>query len=134
MAELSVGEELPAFLRRRTPDADRARSGKRRGWYARNRDRYPADWDLIAEQVKFAAGWCCQACDAPHGPPPHVLTVDHVVDHDPANVELDNLAALCQRCHLRRQGMSPAPRTKEEAIRRLRRRHEGELLQGALPI
>ena len=127
---VSKAEELPAFFLRTVTPADRAR----RGWFTRNRHLYPLDWDLIAEQVKSAAGWCCQACDAPHGPPPHILTVDHVVDHDPANVDIDNLAALCQRCHLRRQGMSPPPRTKEEAIRRLRRRHEGELMQGALPL
>ncbi len=107
---------------------------KRGGWYARNRDRYPDDWPEIAEQIKLAAGQCCVACDAPHGPPPHVLTVDHIVDHDPANVDADNLAALCQRCHLRRQGQRPKAATKEEAIRRLRRRHEEELTQKALPI
>lgn len=29
-----------------------------------------------------------------------VLTVAHLHDHNPANVDDDNLAALCQRCHL----------------------------------
>ena len=121
---------LPDFLRRRVSDADR----KRGGWFSRNRHRYPADWDDIAQAVKSAAGWCCEACGNPHGPPPYVLTVDHVVDHDPANVTPENLAALCQRCHLRRQGMKPAPQTKADALRRLRRRYEGEQTQQALEI
>jgi 5-methylcytosine-specific restriction endonuclease McrA len=61
-----------------------------------------------------------------------VLTVDHVVDHDPMNVKDGNLAALCRRCHLRRQGMRPAPTTKREALRRLRRRYEEEQSQAVL--
>lgn len=104
------------------------------GWFARNRHRYPADWDAIARRVKDAAGWRCQGCDAPHGPPPHMLTVDHVVDHDPANVSADNLAALCQRCHLRRQGMRPRPVTKAEALDRLRRRVEAERQQMSMDL
>jgi 5-methylcytosine-specific restriction endonuclease McrA len=98
-------------------------------WFDRNRHRYPDDWHSIATHVKEAAGWCCEACGAPHGASPHVLTTDHVVDHDPANVSDDNLAALCQRCHLRRQGMRPAPATKAEAIDRLRARAEAERSQ-----
>ncbi len=30
-----------------------------------------------------------------------ILTIAHVNDPDPSNCDLDNLAALCQRCHLR---------------------------------
>lgn len=88
------------------------------GWFARNRDRYPADWDDIATAAKDAAGWCCQACGAPHGPPPHVLTVDHL-HHDPKNRDAE-LLVCCQRCHLARQGMRPMPQSRDEAIRRLR--------------
>lgn len=102
-------------------------------WFDRNKHRYPANWPEIATAVKEAAGWRCEACGNPHGPPPYVLTVDHCVDHDPANVARENLAALCQRCHLRRQGMRPLPTTKEEAIRRLRHRYEHEQGQMHLP-
>ena len=105
-----------------------------RGWYARNRHLYPPDWDAIAWEVKTAAGWRCEACDNPHGPPPYILTVDHVVDHNPANVARDNLAALCQRCHMRRANMIPAPQTKAEALRRLSRRYAEEQQQGRLEI
>ena len=104
------------------------------GWFARNRHRYPPDWKGIADRIKTEAGWRCVACDAPHGPSPHILTVDHIVDHDPANVSDENLAALCQRCHLRRQGMKPKPQTKAEAIERLRRRAEEERTQQRLDL
>ena len=103
---------------------------KQAGWYARNRHRYPPDWDKIAKAVKDDAGWRCEACDNPHGPPPYILTVDHL-NHDPENKKAV-LLALCQRCHLRRQGMRPAPQSKQEALRRLRRRYEEEQMQGAL--
>jgi 5-methylcytosine-specific restriction endonuclease McrA len=98
-------------------------------WWDRNKHRYPGDWTVIANRVKDAAGWRCEACGNPHGPSPYVLTVDHVVDHDPQNVADENLAALCQRCHLRRQGMRPKPRTKAEAIERLKARYESEQSQ-----
>ena len=101
-------------------------------WFDRNKHRYPPDWPAIAKRVKDAAGWTCEACGNPHGPSPYILTVDHVVDHDPSNVAPENLAALCQRCHLRRHGMRPKPQTKQEAIERLRRRYEYE--QGQLTM
>jgi 5-methylcytosine-specific restriction endonuclease McrA len=103
-------------------------------WFDRNRHLYPANWKEIATGIKDAAGWCCEACGNPHGKSPYVLTVDHIIDHDPANVEPDNLAALCQRCHLRRQGMRPRPQTKAEALERLRRRYEAEQAQGRLEL
>lgn len=97
------------------------------GWFDRNRGLYPDNWEELAGAIKAAAGWQCEACDHPHDPASgHTLTVDHVVDHNPANVALENLVALCQVCHLRRQGMVPRPRTKEEALRRLRHRSEME--------
>jgi hypothetical protein len=38
----------------------------------------------------------------PHGPVPNVLTVHHL-DEVKSNLQSWNLAALCQRCHLRIQ-------------------------------
>ena len=49
-------------------------------------------------------GWQCIRCKHPHDVKGgYVLTVHHL-DMDPANCEAWNLAALCQRCHLRIQG------------------------------
>jgi hypothetical protein len=90
----------------------------KRGWFDRNKHLYPDNWSEIAKHIKDSAGWCCSACDAPHGPSPHILTVHHL-DHNPANCEYDNLLALCQRCHLR---LGPGIFSKTEAIVRLQRR------------
>lgn len=116
---LEVADE--AALRR-----SRSYSGR---WMQKNRHRYPTNWKQIASGVKDRAGWKCEACGNPHGRPPYVLTVDHCVDHNPANCADWNLVALCQRCHLRRHGMKPKPLTKVEAIERLRARYEAEQSQ-----
>lgn len=68
-----------------------------------SKSRYPADWPAIAKRIKDAAGWQCVRCHHPHDVASrHVLTVHHL-DGDPANCADWNLAALCQRCHLRVQ-------------------------------
>ena len=72
---------------------------------AENRARYPANWKAISLARRQAAGWRCEWCPAEHGQPHPVtgstvvLTVAHL-DHQPENVDPDNLRALCQRCHL----------------------------------
>jgi len=71
-----------------------------------NRDRYPPEWPLISLWIRVCAGWRCEWCAARQGEPhPEtgsrvVLTVAHLHDPSPENVEPRNLAALCQRCHL----------------------------------
>lgn len=84
-----------------------------------NRDRYPKDWKFISQAIRFdrakgrceCTGWCGAT---PHGEgrceavnnQPHPLTGSNVIltvahlDHTPENCEPENLAALCQRCHL----------------------------------
>ncbi len=65
---------------------------------------YPPNWVGIAEQVKDAAQWRCERCGHPHDPKAgYTLTVHHV-DMDPGNISEENLAPLCQRCHLYVQG------------------------------
>lgn len=67
-------------------------------------DDYPADWPEIAARIKDTAGRCCERCKHPHDVASgHVLTVHHLDGHK-ANCADWNLAALCQRCHLRIQG------------------------------
>jgi len=67
---------------------------------------YPPDWYARARQVKDAAGWRCTACGHVHDPDHgYTLTVHHR-DGDPGHNDLDNLVALCQRCHLAAHGRS----------------------------
>lgn len=83
------------------------------------RRRYPADWATISYRIRAVraagrcecTGWCgatphddgrCWATnDNPHPLTGSkvVLTVAHL-DHTPENCDPENLAALCQRCHL----------------------------------
>jgi 5-methylcytosine-specific restriction endonuclease McrA len=73
---------------------------------AKNKHRYPKDWPAISLARREAAGWRCEWCGAANAEPHPitgsrvVLTVAHVRDPAPENVAPDNLAALCQRCHL----------------------------------
>lgn len=70
------------------------------------RDYHPK-WSLISRLIRFRrAGNRCEWCGAEnYEPHPDtgsrvVLTVAHI-DRDKSNNRFDNLAALCQRCHLR---------------------------------
>lgn len=64
---------------------------------------YPDNWKEIACQVKEEAGWKCERCHHPNDPQAgYILTVHHL-DHNPENNIRTNLAALCQRCHLKFQ-------------------------------
>ena len=67
-------------------------------------NNYPANWKHIATRIKAAHGWKCERCGhANDFASSHVLTVHHL-DGDKANCADWNLAALCQRCHLKIQG------------------------------
>jgi len=61
---------------------------------------YPPNWPELATAVKEAAGWRCERCQHIHEPATgHTLTVAHL---DPEHGDQRwNLAALCQRCHLK---------------------------------
>ncbi|MFD9465593.1 hypothetical protein [Streptomyces sp. NPDC060027] len=81
------------------------------------RARYPRDWPQISRRIRFdRAGGRCECdgrcgrrhvsrCTAVHGEPHPatgsrvVLTVAHL-DDVPENCADDNLAAMCQACHL----------------------------------
>jgi len=84
----------------------------------RQESLYPPNWKFIAWKVKDRGGWKCEGCGRIHGPCPGILTVHHI-DFNPQNIEDDNLIALCQRCHLKVQGMMVQPRTRLEVIQRL---------------
>jgi hypothetical protein len=66
---------------------------------------YPPDWPAIAEGIKRAAGYRCEACGHPHEPATgYTLTVHHL-DGNKSNCHWTNLVAMCQRCHLHWQGI-----------------------------
>lgn len=68
------------------------------------RGEYPENWEEIAKAVKDKNNWRCERCGRGHNPQNgYCLTVHHL-DLDKSNCEEWNLAALCQRCHLRIQG------------------------------
>lgn len=72
-----------------------------------NKGRYPKDWPEISARIRFdRAEGLCEFCEEAWHGEPHpitgsivVLTVAHL-DHQPENSDDDNLAAMCQRCHL----------------------------------
>lgn len=91
-------------------------------WFRKHRHEYPDDWDQIATRIKAAADWRCAACGRASGPG-HILTVHHI-NGIPGDVRDENLASLCQVCHLRAHGLRPKPQTKQETIARLAARFE----------
>lgn len=104
--------------------------------------RYPPDWKAISLHIRAErAGWQCEWCGARHGQPHPdtgsivILTVAHLGTpypdgtpgdkHDKLDVRDENLAALCQRCHLnydRDEHMANAA-----ATRRRKRQEAGQL-------
>ena len=65
---------------------------------------YPTDWPEISRRIRTGAGDKCERCKHPNDlASGHLLTVHHL-DGDKANCAEWNLAALCQRCHLKIQG------------------------------
>ena len=64
------------------------------------RHLYPANWDEIAIRLKDATDWRCERCNVRHNPKwNRTLTVHHL-DGKPQNCAPENLAVLCQACHL----------------------------------
>lgn len=68
------------------------------------KSEYPKNWKEIATAIKEKAGWKCERCRVPDSGKPdgNCLTVHHLVP-DKSLCEDWNLAALCQRCHLKLQ-------------------------------
>lgn len=93
--------------------------------------RYPSNWKAISLHIREREGWRCKWCGAENSQPnPRtgskvVLTVAHLGTahadgtpgdkHDKMDVRDENLAALCQACHLRfdiKEHMQNAARTR----------------------
>jgi 5-methylcytosine-specific restriction endonuclease McrA len=71
-----------------------------------DRKNYHPDWESIADSVVRKANHRCELCTAKAGGLHWltrslvVLTVHHI-DGNQRNNHVENLIALCQRCHLR---------------------------------
>ena len=106
--------------------------------------RYPESWKAISWHIRNdRAEWACEWCGAVHGE--HhpitgsivILTVAHLgtpltpggpptSKHDKMDVREENLAALCQRCHLRYDRDEHA--ANAAATRHRKRREAGQLV------
>ena len=74
-----------------------------------NKARYPKNWKEIRQQILARAGNRCEICGVENHSEyvrkkdgkvcRHVLTIAHVYDDSPENVDPDNLKALCCFCH-----------------------------------
>ena len=79
--------------------------------------RYPSNWKKVSRTIRRIAGYQCESCGLANGVPlPSsrkgnvVLTVAHLGTpfpngtpgdkHDKHDIRRENLAALCQKCHL----------------------------------
>ena len=86
------------------------------------RQRYPKDWALRSRFVRFyRARNRCEWCGVHNHTLREdtgavvVLTASHVYDKRPEVCGLLNLAALCQRCHLRHDAKDRAQSRRERA-------------------
>lgn len=101
-----------------------------------NRHRYPSDWKAISLRIRKAANWQCEWCGAANGQPNPitgstvVLTVAHL-NHQPEDNRDDNLAALCQRCHLNYDRHIHIHNRQQNSARRERER---QIAAGQLPL
>lgn len=98
-----------------------------------DRSRYPKNWNEISRRIRARAGNRCEWCGAQnHVPHPVtgsrvVLTVAHL-DDDPRNNRDNNLAALCQRCHLSYDAPIHANHARET------KRRKRDAARGQLPL
>jgi len=89
-----------------------------------NYAHYPRNWKTeirprILERAKHQCEWCGAENYQSHPETGSkvILTVAHI-DHDITNNREDNLAALCQRCHLRhdaKQHTQNAQKTRDRS-------------------
>ncbi len=102
-----------------------------------DRKRYPPDWRELVAQVRARAAGRCECagecglhpgrrCSEVQGEPALwargkiMLTTAHL-DHDTTHNGLENLKAMCQRCHLRLD--VPQHRRNAQSSRRARKRN-----------
>lgn len=113
-----------------------------------DRALYPDEWEEISFCIRAVrAKWRCERCGAYQGEPHPVtgsivvLTVAHLgIDkpdgapgdkHDKRDVRPENLAALCQRCHM---NYDRPDHLETQRINRLAKEANDRVIAGQLPL
>ena len=97
----------------------------------KDKSLYPKDWKQIRARILERDGHKCQFCGAANYEPHPitgskvVLTIAHIYNPDPMDCSDGNLAALCQRCHLRLDAKYHAQNAK--ATRAEKKKASGQL-------
>ena len=98
-----------------------------------DRSKYPDNWEEISHYVRFVrAKGRCEVCGAEHGKP-HPITGSKVVlttahlNHDTTDNRLNNLKAMCQRCHLRYDAREHARHAAQTRYRKIAEAGQGIL-------
>ena len=66
---------------------------------------YPMEWPIISKAIKDERGWQCEICHVKQGDEPNNNMTVHHKDHSPFNNDPSNLLVVCQKCHLRLEGV-----------------------------
>jgi hypothetical protein len=113
-----------------------------------DKSRYPANWPKVSRTIRRIAGNRCEWCGVANGIPlPSgrkgnvVLSVAHLGapyadgkpgnKHDKHDIRRENLAALCQACHLRYDLADHMQRARET---RQRKKREQQNASGQLRL
>jgi hypothetical protein len=109
---------------------------------------YPRNWRKVSRTIRRIAGNRCEWCHVPNGVPlpsgrsgKVILTVAHLGvpwadgrpgdKHNKHDVRRENLAALCQKCHL---GYDRPEHIQHARETRARKQHEQHLGAGQLAM
>lgn len=101
------------------------------------RELYPHNWRKVSLTIRRIVGNCCEWCGVPNGAPLRsgrpgrvVLTTAHLGTpypdgrpgdkHDKHDIRRENLACLCQSCHLNYDRVDHILHRRENRLLRLR--------------
>lgn len=66
---------------------------------------YPREWPIISHTIKTERGWECEICHITQGTDMRNNITTHHKDHNTFNNAPSNLLVVCQKCHLRLEGV-----------------------------
>jgi hypothetical protein len=105
--------------------------------YARQRERYPDNWEAMSLECKARAKWRCEQCGIAEGTwriglnkrYKESIQAAHL-DHDPWNPNA-RLMAMCQPCHIRYDALEHGRTARQTKCRKQR---EAEMQAGQLEL